>query len=238
MVGASQSGGFRQSGGVSQIAEKLTVGGQTDGSFGFALDGGTLVVKDIYVAVGAAFQHTGGNIIHSGVLTFNQGNWYAATGDHALGPLQLTAGQSSNSTINFPSGSSILRLAKSSGESWSPSANLNINNWHGSASGGGETQLYFGSNTNGLTSQQLARIRFSLSGALYPARLLVTGEVVPQMEQLAFSRSGNTFTLTWQPGWTLQSSTNVAGPYADVPGTGGPYTPSMDKPIQFFRLRQ
>ena len=114
---------------------------------------------------------------------------------------------------------------------------LYITNWHGSAVGGGDTQLFFGSNASGLTSQQLARIKFNLSGGLSPARILATGEVVPQ-QVLTFSRSGNTLTLTWGPGWTLQSSSNVAGPYQDVPGAASPYSAAMSNPSRFFRLRQ
>jgi hypothetical protein len=142
-----------------------------------------------------------------------------------------------NSTIAFPASASVLRLANSSAESWSPTAVLYINNWHGSASGGGDTQLFFGSNANGLTAQQVARIKFSLSGGNYPARILPTGEVVP-LQFLTYSRSPNALTLTWSPGSTLQSSTNVAGPYQDVQGATSPYAASMAKPAQFFRLRQ
>ena len=71
----------------------------------------------------------------------------------------------------------------------------------------------------------------------YPARILTTGEVVPN-QLLTLSRSGNTLTLAWAPGWTLESSTNVAGPYQDVQGAASPYAASMDKPRQFFRLHQ
>jgi hypothetical protein len=235
-------GGIHQTGGSSQITEKLTVQGSNSTSlgfccyFGYTLEGGTLSVKDIYIGTGAFFQHTGGSINHSGALTLNQGDWHAAAGDHALGPLQLGAGQSNR--ISFPSGSSVLRLANSGAQPWASSAILYITNWHGSASGGGATRLYFGSNANGLTPQQLAQIRFNISNNLYPARILGTGEVVPQMQTLSSSRSGNALTLRWEPGWTLQSSTNVAGPYQDVQGAASPYTPSMSGPRRFFRLRQ
>ena len=238
IVNATDAGGFLQIGGSHEITEKLTVQGTTNGTMGYTFEGGTLAVKDIYVGNGAIFQHTSGNIIHSGVLMLSHGDWHAAAGDHALGPLQLTAGEQSGSELSFPSDSSILRLANSSAQPWDFSAILYINNWRGSASGGGETQLFFGTDANGLTSQQLAVIRFSVSGALYPARILATGEVVPLGQQLSFSVSGNTLMLTWEPGWILQSSTNVAGPYQDVQDAASPYTPSMESPSQFFRLRQ
>jgi len=89
-----------------------------------------------------------------------------------------------------------------------------------------------------LTPQQLAQIRFDISNNLYPAQLLATGEVVPDMQPFTLSRSGNTLTLTWESGWTLQSATNIAGPYEDVQGAASPYSPSMSGPRRFFRLRQ
>src|SRR6185503_9497212 len=112
-------------------------------------------------------------------------------------------------------------------------------NWRGSA--GGQTQLFFGSDSSGLTSLQLSRIKFVFPGAvIYSARILPTGEVVPEQAPpfLGFARSGNTLILTWPPGWTLQSSANVTGPYQDVQGATSPYPTLMSSPSQFFRLRQ
>jgi len=232
IVNAGYSSGFHQTGGSNQIAEKLTVQGVSSGAFYYTLEGGTLTVKDIYVGTGAFFQHTSGNIIHSGLLTLNQGDWNAATGDYDLGPLQLSGASSTNSAINFPDGSSTLRLANSSAQPWDSAALLYITNWHGLASGGGETQLYFGSTASGLTTQQLAQIKFNLSGGLSAARILPTGEVVPQ-QVVTYSRSGNMLTLTWPPGYTLQSSTNVAGPYQDVLEASSPYPVSTDNRASF-----
>jgi len=236
-------GGFHQTGGSAQIAEKLTVQGVfAPGSLGYTLAGGVLTVKDIQLSDGGFFQHTNGTIVHSGLLTMSQGEWRAAAAAQSLGPLKLTLGSSNNnSAITFPSGSSTLRLANSSAQAWDASAILCITNWHGSVSGGGQTQLFFGSDATGLTPQQLAQIKFSVSGGLSPAQILSTGEVVPQaqpMQSLSFSRSGNTLTLTWGPGGTLQSATAVTGAYQDVPGASSPWPVSMTKPQEFFRLRQ
>jgi len=153
IVNAAVYGGFRQTGGSNQVTGQLTVQGLAPSAYYYTLEGGTLAVKDIYVAGGAAFQHTSGTIIHSGLLTLDQGEWRAATNNQTLGPLEL-AGQNTNSAITFPAGSSSLRLANSSAQPWVPSAMLYITNWHGSASGGGATQLYFGSNSSSLTTQQ------------------------------------------------------------------------------------
>ena len=49
--------------------------------------------------------------------------------------------------------------------------------------------------------------------------------------------STNAEVLTWSSGY-LQSSTNVIGPYADVPGATSPYTnTAVVPPYQFYRLR-
>ena len=232
-------GSFLQTGGSNLITERIILEAGVDGTLGYTLEGGTLAVKDIKVGNLTLFKHTGGIIVHSGMLILNHGNWQAANGEQALGPLLMEVGHSSNSSLTVPDGSSILRLANSSGQTWHSNAVLYITNWHGSISGGGQTRLYFGSTANGLTAQQLAQIKFSLPGGLSSARILATGEVVPQMQaqqQLGFSRSGNTITLRWEPTWILQSSTNVAGPYQDVNGASSPYTPT-NFPIQFFRLR-
>ena len=228
---------FNQTGGTNLIADDLTISGvlhYDDSSY--TMDGGTLAVKNITIGTNAYFQHITGNIIHSGTLTLAQGTWSAATGDYSLGPLQLS-GQNTN-WITFPGGSSILRLANSSTQPWASGAILTVNNWHGSISGSGATQLYFGSNASGLTSQQLAQVRFSFSNGAYPATILPTGEVVPvSPPALEFARTNGTVTLTWGSGWFLQSSTNVAGPYQDVQGATSPWPASMTRPHEFFRLR-
>jgi hypothetical protein len=176
------NGGFDQTGGTNIISGDLRITGQAANFQGYTLSGGSLSVNNISISNGAAFHHSGGVINHSGVLTLAGGGWQARPGEQALGPMRLAGGDSSDiSSITFPDAASVLRLANSSGEAWSPTANLYIDNWHGSPSGGGETQLFFGSKAKGLTSQQLALIRFSLPGGLYPARRLSTGEVVPQI---------------------------------------------------------
>jgi hypothetical protein len=130
-----------------------------------------------------------------------------------------------------------LRLANSSAQPWAPSAILYINNWHGSAFGGGDTQLYFGSNSAGLTAQQLALIKFSLSGGLYPAQILSTGEIIPAvLPPLAFTSNPTTFILSWTRDYQLQSATNVAGPYFPIPGATPPYTNPFVGSRRFFRL--
>lgn len=55
---------------------------------------------------------------------------------------------------------------------------------------------------------------------------------------LLFSRDGSNLILNWSGTFTLQSATNVTGPYMDVPSATSPHTNSTTSPAQqFFRLR-
>jgi len=248
---SAQAGSFQQEGGTNSIAGDLVLSTARPSFIGeirpgsYRLAGGFLSVKNISISNAAAFYDSGGVINHSGLLTLAGGGWDARPGAQALGPLGLAMGSltnygmnPTNSTIAFPASASSLRLANSSAESWSPTATLYINNWHGSASGGGETQLFFGSDANGLTSQQLARIRFNLSGGLSPARILATGEVVPgPRPTISYTRSSGGLVISWSGNYQLLTSTNVAGPYAAVSGATGRYTNSFNEPQRFFVLR-
>jgi polygalacturonase len=51
--------------------------------------------------------------------------------------------------------------------------------------------------------------------------------------------SGQNVLLTWDNGFTLQTSTNAAGPYQDLAGASSPYAnPFTNGPQRFYRLRQ
>jgi hypothetical protein len=54
---------------------------------------------------------------------------------------------------------------------------------------------------------------------------------------LDFVRAGNDFIASWPGPFSLQSSTNVAGPYLNVSGATSPYTNNLSlSPQRFFRL--
>jgi polygalacturonase len=56
---------------------------------------------------------------------------------------------------------------------------------------------------------------------------------------LRFQSGGEVAVLLWNNGFTLQSATNVVGPYQDLSGATSPYTnPVAADPQRFFRLRQ
>jgi hypothetical protein len=71
--------------------------------------------------------------------------------------------------------------------------------------------------------------------ALTPAR--VQAHYTESMQPLVISLPGGKITLTWATG-TLQSSTNVNGPYIDVSGSpASPYQPAAGPTQQFYRVR-
>jgi hypothetical protein len=73
----------------------------------------------------------------------------------------------------------------------------------------------------------------------YAAKILADGEVVPATGAfLSATHSGTGLVLNWPTNWTLQSATNVMGPYLDIPGATAPYThPVTGVTQKFFRLR-
>ncbi len=113
-------------------------------------------------------------------------------------------------------------------------------NWNGNPSGGGAEQLRFGTSQSALTPAQLSQIQFLVGTNVYSAKILSTGEVVPDQvipPSVTFSKQGNNLVLSWPSGWSLQSATNVSGPYFDVPEATSPYTHDLTFEQQrFFRL--
>jgi beta-glucanase (GH16 family) len=59
---------------------------------------------------------------------------------------------------------------------------------------------------------------------------------IHQPPALSMQASGDSLVLNWSSG-TLQSATNVPGPWYDVVGAASPYTNPFVGPQQFFRLR-
>jgi len=237
-------GGFAQSGGTQIVSNLLTISRSASTSSGyvhpnfvdFLLNGGELIAPNIRIDSGAFFHHRSGALTSAGTVTLADGNWEAYATKQQLGTLIL--GQGTNSSILLPEGVSALWFLNSSGAAWSSPALLTIEGWNGSLAGGGAHQISFGSNNSGLTPSQVAQIRFHNPGGstgYYPATMLNTGEIVPS-RFIATSQGGRQ--ISWAPGMTLQSSTNVNGPYFDVSGATSPYTPTFSGPQKFFRLRQ
>ncbi|EEF59592.1 hypothetical protein Cflav_PD2499 [Pedosphaera parvula Ellin514] len=239
-------GTLNQSGGALVVSNLLdfrgtrNVGGPTIYYGQYTFTGGTLTASNINIAGHWIIGDGGTNrISNSGFCSLSHtiqiGNAVEQLGRFIL---------ASNATIDLAGTTSRLSFANSSGELWAGAATLVVTNWNGNPSGGGAEQLKFGTNQSGLTPAQLSQIRFRLGNStnLYSAKILNTGEVVPDrviQPSVAFSKQGNNLVLSWPAGWSLQSATNVPGPYFDVSGATSPYTNDMTfEPHRFFRLRQ
>jgi hypothetical protein len=241
----TQSGGSLLPGNLSLSANLAPTFYTTSyGYFGYDLSGGQLVVSSLQLGGYAAFHHRGGTLFEPGLLTLAGGLWDEQTSGQQFGQLMLSAPAGSNATFSLPSGNCIVQFANSSAQSWASGAMLSINNWHGSPSGGGASQIYFGSTPQGVTLQQLTQITFSnpagSPAGQYPAQILATGEVVPAPgPTLQSLLSASQLVLTWGGNYQLLSATNVLGPYQLVPAAASPYTNDMgSEPQRFFRLRQ
>ncbi|MCS7063107.1 MAG: autotransporter-associated beta strand repeat-containing protein [Methylacidiphilales bacterium] len=97
-------------------------------------------------------------------LTLAGGTFSTQGFSETLGVLTLSA----SSTLDLGSGNSILQFANSSSAFWNSSAQLQILNWSGSTNGGGTDQIYFGTNSSGLTPTKLAQIVFVNPQGLAP----------------------------------------------------------------------
>jgi hypothetical protein len=236
-------GDFHQYGGALVVSNSLSFGGTRVNGGGitnyssYELSGGTLAATNIFVGgIWTIGDSTTNRISNPGTCTLSN-TIVIGNATEQLGRFILAG----NSTINLAGSASKLSFANSSGQVWAGGATLVISNWNGNPSGGGAEQLKFGTDQTGLTAAQLNQIQFSTSSNLLSAKILSTGEVVPNgviAANIAFSLQGNNFVLTFPAGWTLQSSTNVSGPYGDVAGATSPYTNNVTlAPLRFFRLR-
>jgi len=61
--------------------------------------------------------------------------------------------------------------------------------------------------------------------------------VIDVAPKLFYQRNGTGLVLNWPGTFALQASPVVTGPYADVPASASPFTPKMNLPQRFFRLR-
>ena len=192
-------GNFIQSGGQHLVSGTLRVGGTAGPAY--ALNGGQLSAPTIAIAGGATFQHTGGTVTNTTLLQLN-GTWSEYAGNQQFGQLQVV---SFGGTLLFGANSAILHFADSSGQAWSGGI-LTIRNWSGSINGGGANQVVFGNSAAGLTPTQVGQIQFVFnSSTTYPAKILSTGEVVPDASGVPYAPSNlsaqgvssNQINLTW-----------------------------------------
>jgi hypothetical protein len=202
----------------------------------YYLMGGSLYASNI-VLTGTLFIYSSATIVNPGLFEFG-GTLVLYSGAAAnLGQMLL----SNNSIVQFESGTHTLGFLNSSALAWNSRSTLVVSNWNGSANGGGSDQLIFGNSSSGLTPAQLRQIVFVNPAAFpagnYPANILPSGEVVPLPNPLLSWQSiRGQLVMSWAGQPTLQSSTNLTGPYMDLTNASSPYTNSQG-PYRFFRLR-
>jgi autotransporter-associated beta strand protein len=147
--------------------------------------GGTLLLSQSSSATNDRINNSSSMTLNGG--TFNTGG----LSEHELSGVTVTPGMgaltlSSNSIIDLGAGASILAFANSSTQTWT--ATLSIYNWSGTpVTGHGTDQLYFGTDSTGLTADQLSHIAFySDSGTTFLGiagfASAMDGELVPVSE--------------------------------------------------------
>ena len=151
-----------------------------------------------------------------------------------LGALQISGG----CTIQYfaTSNAPVVRFADSHLLPWGGALQI----W--SSAPGAGAHIFFGSNAQGLTPEQLAQVEFLqyVDGEVLPyaAAILPTGELVPSgPPPLTYTNAGSTLVLTWPGACQLVTATNPAGPYEGVTGATSPFTNNCLEPQRFFRLQ-
>ena len=242
-----QSGGTHLIAGTLVLQRPITYySDQNPVAVRYALEGGELRVRDVRVNTNAVFRHSGGTLLHSGTLTLEGGTWQAAPGDQQLGGMKLEA-PNVDSSLLLADSATALHFASSAAMPWQVAAVLVIKDWRGSTNGNGSHRVIFGIDETGLTSQQLAQIRFrdpvGLPSGDYSATILGTGEIVPLVPtgrnpSIIYQQNAGQLQLVWPVDYTLQTSTNVAGPFEDVKTTSPMTFGTTFDPRRFFRLRR
>lgn len=210
---------------------------------GFTLLNGRLDVGNL--VVGADFFHKGGTLTNRGQIIFRGGRLFPTLPQEFFGAINVEL----DSNLIFPSNNCVMRFAPSANIAWDghfyfgafiPS--LKIDNWKGSTNGGGMHQIIVG--TNGLTANQLEQIVFvnpaGLPAGGYNGKILNSGELVPTTTlRLSLRNTTEGPLLRWPGRQTLQSATNVNGPYTNVVTDFNFYrmTVQTNQPKRFFRLK-
>ncbi len=227
-----QDSDFFQTGGQHRVANTLS---NLDS---YLLWGGSLYASNIVVA-GILSVSNPAVILNPGLFQF-AGTLQLYDGSiESLGQMLL----SGESVIELMPGSHKLSFLNSAAMNWNQTCSLLVSNWNGSTSGGGSDQLLFGTSRSGLTPVQLRQIVFvnpaGFPAGNYPAKILFSGEVVPLPNPIfSWQIMQGQLVMSWAGQATLQTSTNVLGPYQDVPNASNLYTNSSQGPYRFFRLRR
>ena len=248
-------GGIFLTGGTLVVTNELSVLGNS--SFpdwhGF-VGGGQLIVSNISLGPQASFSCSTGTVAQSGMLTLASASLFAGSNSLQFGRLFLSNAGLTNSTLNVPSGANVVHFADSSGVTWSNGPVLVVENWSGSLFGGGQQQIIFGNNAAALIAQQLGQIQFlnpaGLAAGTYSARILPTGEIVPNpgaARLLKLNRQPNGMQLTLQgeigSNYSIEASTDLLHwvPITSQIDTNGTFsitdTNAANFPSRFYRAK-
>jgi hypothetical protein len=233
---------FAQSNGTHCVQGKLLV----EQSAVYDLLGGAVNARDIELDQNTVLNCQSGIISNWGDFIVSGAVFYAGTQSHHLGKLR-SAGPGSfllcpltNSTFDVAGPAGTFLRFLDSREASIPS--VQILNWQPWGGGGGSHHIFFGTNAQALTQQQLKQLVFvnplGWPPGNYPARILATGEIVPaESPPVIVNRLGNAMLLSWSGDYELLTATNVFGPYSAFAGARTPFTNDLTGPERYFRLR-
>jgi hypothetical protein len=205
-----------------------------------------ILVKQARVKLGNGLNMTGKNL-----RVGDDGAAVVALDDSAtatMGQLVL-AGDTSLEMGTAGGSAAVLNLANSSASAWTAGKTLTIQNWNGSASGGGPDQIKVGTDATGLTAGQLAQVKWINpygGGDITGAKILATGEIVPPVPAFSITSAAIVngefvFTVPGVAGQTsvIQMATNLTPPvyWENVKTNTGAFsfTNSIAEPESYFR---
>ncbi len=216
----------------------------------YRIEAGMLNASELYIAPDGELHLKGGSVDVSGRFSMDNGTCFVQGQNYRLGKLLvLRTGALSRfhdgshvCSFDLQTGPTVLRFIDSRDLAGEWSGFLTLNNWSGSTNGGGTDQVFVGTTTNGLSLDQLARIVFmnpdGLPPATYPARILITGEIVPgPRPSLQILVAPTELVLSWTGDYRLFSSSTADGPFALVSDASSPFTVSFTAPQAYFQLR-
>ncbi len=205
IINLTSGGGTINSSGSGTLT--LT-GGTTGNTYGLILSGSGMGIQTGAIAIttgsltksgtgtwllSGANTYTGTTIIGEGTLTLGAAGVIADGSPILLNGGTLRSGTNTGftervgtlntgafSSISLGTGPHTLTFAASGGVSWASDAIITINGWVGSynSTGGTAGRIFVGSSISGLTTGQLAQIRFFNGSDYYKATILATGEIV------------------------------------------------------------
>ena len=134
----------------------------------------TITAGILQIAATERIANTDAIALNGGTLSTGATTGFSET----VGVLTLT----DNSTIALGTGVHTLTFAASNAATWTAAKTLTITGWTGTAGISGTAgKIFVGTAATSLTATQLAQISFSIGGVSYSAKLLATGEMVPNV---------------------------------------------------------